>query len=139
MKGIQKISGKKIDEALGKTNRQYLVGNLKEPQILEHINDDEVEIGISYYKEFTTDKPHKHSEVTEYQIILQGKSSIKNLITNEIIELNEGDFYIVHKNTPYAQKSAKNTKILFFKHPGMNDKILVDIDSVTRDWLKQEI
>lgn len=139
MKGIQKISKEKIDEALKLSDRQYLIGNLKVPQILEHIYDNEVEVGISHYKEFTSDKPHKHSDVTEYQMILQGKSYIKNLFTNEIIQLNEGDFYIVHKNTPYAQKSTDNTKILFFKHPGMNDKILVDIDEVTREWLEEEI
>jgi len=139
MEDIQKISKEKIEEALRLSDRQYFVGDLKIPQILEHIYNTEVEVGISHYKEFTSDKPHKHTAVTEYQMVLNGKSSIKNLSTNEIIELNEGDFYVVHKNTPYAQKSIENTKILFFKHPGMNDKINVEIDEITRKWLEEEI
>ncbi|MFE8701776.1 hypothetical protein ACFYKX_14345 [Cytobacillus sp. FJAT-54145] len=139
MNGIQKISKEKIDEALKMNDRQYLIGNLKVPQFLEHIHDNEVEVGISHYKKFTSDTPHKHSDVTEYQMILQGKSYIKDLFTSEITQLNEGDFYIVHKNTPYAQKSAANTRILFFKHPGINDKFLVDYDEVTKEWLEKEI
>jgi mannose-6-phosphate isomerase-like protein (cupin superfamily) len=137
--GIQKISSEKINDALSKSERQYLIGNLKVPQILEHIHDDDVEVGISHYKKFTMDKPHIHSIVTEYQIILHGKSHLKNLLTNEIIELNEGDFYVVRKNTPYAQKSAENTKILFFKNPSINDKTIVEIDEVTQKWLEEEI
>jgi mannose-6-phosphate isomerase-like protein (cupin superfamily) len=139
MNSIQKISKEKMEEALKVSERQYLIGDLKVPQILEHIYDNEVEVGISHYKKFTSDRPHKHSDVTEYQMILHGKSYIKNLLTNEIIHLNEGDFYVVRKNTPYAQKSAENTKILFFKHPGMNDKINVDIDEITHKWLAEEI
>lgn len=137
MEDIQKISKDKIEVALKESDRQYLVGDLQIPQILEHINDNEVEVGISHYKKFTSDKPHKHTEVTEYQMVLKGKSSIKSLLTNEVMELNEGDFYVVPKNTPYAQKSIEDTKILFFKHPGKNDKILVEIDEVTRKWLEE--
>ena len=139
MSNIKKISKETLDEVLQYNERQYLVGNLKVPQMLQHIHDNNVEVGISHYKQFTADKPHIHREVTEYQMILQGYSEIKNLLTGEVMELNEGDFYIVQKETPYAQKSATNTKILFFKYPSINDKKIIEINKETEEWLNDEI
>ncbi len=133
--GIQKISSSAILQALEKNSRQYLAGDLKQPQEIQHIHDEAVEAGISFYKTFTADKPHIHSTVTEYQYVLEGSSQIKDLQTKEIIKLAAGDFYIVKANTPYAQKSMPNTKILFFKNPGVNDKIPVEIDEATKEWL----
>ncbi|KAB7665278.1 cupin [Bacillus sp. B1-b2] len=139
MGDIKKISKETLDNVLKNNERQYLVGNLKSPQMLPHIHDNNVEVGISHYKDFTADKPHIHKEVTEYQMILQGRSEIKNLLTEEVIKLHEGDFYIVNKETPYAQKSAANTKIIFFKYPSLNDKQVIEIDAATEFWLKIEI
>lgn len=136
---IKKINSEKINQSLIHNDRQYLVGNLKGIQALQHIHDDNIEVGISLYKEFKADIPHIHSEVTEYQFILDGYSEIKNLITNEVIQLNEGDFYIVYKGTPYAQKSSENTKIIFFKYPGINDKKIIEVDEETKEWLEIEI
>jgi mannose-6-phosphate isomerase-like protein (cupin superfamily) len=137
MEKIKRISAGTISTALEKTFRQYLVGNLKQPQEIEHIHDDHVEVGISFYEKFTSDKPHFHTTVSEYQYVLQGSTCVKNLITSEILRLGEGDFYIIRPDTPYAQKSMPNTKILFFKYPGMNDKKLVDIDRDTEEWLRK--
>lgn len=139
MSGIEKISKTKIDKSLDENVRQYLVGNLAFPQQLQHIQDENIEVGISHYKSFTADIPHVHTEVTEYQMILAGVSIIKDLMTGNLIELQEGDFYVVHKNTPYAQKSSAGTKILFFKHPGMNDKVPVEINALCEEWLKEKI
>jgi mannose-6-phosphate isomerase-like protein (cupin superfamily) len=135
MAGIQKIAAAALSEALETTSRQYLVGNLQKPQLLEHIHDEQVEVGVSFYKEFTADQPHYHPTVSEYQYVIEGSSYIKNLQTNEIIKLEAGDFYIVKANTPYAQKNMPNTKILFFKHPGLNDKIPVEVDKETEIWM----
>jgi mannose-6-phosphate isomerase-like protein (cupin superfamily) len=135
MEEIKKISAGTISAALEKNFRQYLVGDLKHPQEIEHIYDEEVEVGISHYKNFTADKPHIHTTVSEYQYVLQGSTMVKNLITNEVTSLGAGDFYKISSGTPYAQKSMPDTKILFFKHPGLNDKKLVDIDKTTEDWL----
>ncbi|SHG91339.1 cupin domain-containing protein [Ornithinibacillus halophilus] len=135
MSGIKKITSKEISESLEGTNRQYLVGNLKKPQLLKHIFDENIEVGISHYKTFTADEPHFHSTVTEYQYVINGSSKIKNLLTNEIIDLEAGDFYIVNTKTPYAQKSMPDTKILFFKHPGINDKVPIEVDQHTINWL----
>ncbi len=135
--GIKKISAQKISQALEMSSRQYLAGNLKKPQEIDHIQDENVEVGISHYQTFTADTPHYHTHVTEYQMVLEGRTKIKDLHTKEITQLEEGDFYIVKAETPYAQKSQADTKIIFFKYPGMNDKVLVEIDAETLEWLKK--
>ncbi|QTC40423.1 cupin domain-containing protein [Bacillus sp. V3] len=137
MTEIKKISSSAISKALETAFRQYLVGDLKQPQELGHIYDEDIEVGISFYKEFTADKPHFHTDVTEYQYMIQGSTRVKNLETDEVIKLEEGDFYVIKAGTPYAQKSMPNTKILFFKYPGMNDKRLVDVDEKTKEWLRE--
>lgn len=135
MSGIKRISKDELEKTLSNNNRQYLVGDLKLPQELQHIHDGNVGVGISHYKSFTSDLPHIHPKVTEYQLMLQGYSEIKNLITNEITKLYAGDFFLVENGTPYAQKLEEDTKIMFMKHPGMNDKELVEINEETKQWL----
>lgn len=43
------IRKEKIEKALQSTTRQYFIGNLKLPQLIEHIQDKAIEIGISAY------------------------------------------------------------------------------------------
>ena len=68
------IRGNDLDKALESAYRVYLCGDLKKPQDLKWIHDENVEMGISYYKEFTADQPHYHLHATEYNFILEGKS-----------------------------------------------------------------
>jgi len=138
-KGIELIRSDELDVHLEDEERQYLVGDLKLPQRLAHIKDDNVEVGISYYKEFKADEPHVHLVTTEYQYMLEGYSEFLNLETNEVTRLYAGDFFIVHKNTRYVQKSSKGTKILFFKTPSGNDKEYVTVSEKIKKWLHVEI
>ena len=139
MAGIEKISRDDIEQHVTAEGRQYLVGNLQLPQPLLHLHDEDVEVGISVYKEFTADKPHIHPITTEYQMVLHGYSEIKDLHRNEVTKLFAGDFFIVRRGTAYAQKSQANTRILFFKYPSGNDKTLVEIDEETKVWLRTKI
>ena len=131
------IRKKQIDEALDKEYRQYLCGHLTRPQpFLENLESD-IEVGISYYKEFTADIPHVHPVCEEHTYVLSG--SIRMLILDgEKVELqfNEGDFFILPPNTPYASKSIAGTKVMFIKAPGTNDKTLIEVDEETMQWLK---
>ncbi len=135
-KKVEVIKNAEISQALGQRYRQYLTGHLENPQPeLQHIDDD-IEVGISNYEQFTADTPHVHPKCTEHVYVLQGSLKMRILETGEEILLNQGDFLVLRPNTPYATKNAPNTKILFIKHTATNDKTLVDIDDETREWLK---
>ena len=133
---IEAIRKGELDSALKLEYRQYLTGHLQRPQVhLKHIEDD-IEVGVSYYREFTADTPHVHPIATEYGYILQGTLRLQLLDgSHQEYEFYEGDFFLLRPNTPYATKSMAGTKILFMKSPGVNDKTLVNITEETEKWL----
>ena len=130
------LSGKEISQALQKAYRVYLCGDLSNPQEeLSWIYDNQLEIGISYYKGFTADKPHFHEIATEYNYILKGSS--KFYVVNEEKEyvFQHGSLFVVPPNTMYASKHLADTQVLFVKSPGGNDKRLIDIHPELKIWL----
>ena len=133
---LEYITNDSLNEALNKEYRQYLAGRLsREQKHLKHIDDD-IEIGVSLYKEFTADKPHMHPVATEHGYVLQGSVKVKLLDgSGREYQFNEGDFFVLRTGIGYATKNAKNTKVLFIKSPGINDKTLVKIDTETKKWL----
>ena len=133
---FQIIRGADIDHALSKEYRQYLTGHLQRPQVhLPHIDDD-IEIGISHYQEFTADKPHVHPTATEHSYILQG--SLKVLLLEEHpqeYQFNAGDFFVLKPGIGYATKNAPGTTVLFVKSPGINDKTEIPLTDTLAQWL----
>ena len=135
---VMYIRQKAISDALRKEYRQYLTGNLlKEQKYLKHI-EEELEIGISYYQEFTADIPHNHPKVTEHGLVLKGSIKMKILDGSEqILQFDEGDFFVVPAGVAHATKNDEETKVLFIKSPGGNDKTPVEVDEQTREWLSK--
>lgn len=112
-----------IDQALQSNTRQYLVGNLKLPQLLEHIQDDAIEIGISAYPKEKTESAHWHPIQKEFQYVLSGRTVYTNVVTGEKYEYQTGDFYAIYPEICYQQVCQPGTKILFIKIPSINDKV----------------
>jgi 8-oxo-dGTP diphosphatase len=133
-KGFYSISNEQLVNTFKSTSRQYLVGNLKLPQIIEHLHDENIEIGITEYKEFKYEMPHYHTKATEYQYMLEGMTEYIDVDTNEKVVYRKGDFYAIHPYTKYAQRSKAGTKIIFIKSPGLNDKVSIDETDETLKW-----
>lgn len=53
------ICSNEIDKAFVKEERQYLTGNLKLPQVLNFIKDNNVEIGMSRYKDYKIERRNR--------------------------------------------------------------------------------
>ncbi len=124
--------------ALNKTYRQYLAGRLEAPQPYLPCIDDDIEVGISYYRKFTADKPHMHPVAMEHGYILSGKLRLMLLDgTHETFEFGKGDFFVIPTGTAYAVKNAPRTKVLFIKSPGGNDKQLVEVTPEVQEWLSK--
>ncbi len=134
MKRIEIVSGQSIESALCSSKRQYIVGELALPQELEYLRDPHVEAGITEYKEYTIEKPHYHTKTTEYIYVLAGESKYINVNTREETFVRQGDFYLIHPGITYAQKSKAGLKLLFFKYPSGNDKIVVEDDGSLECW-----
>lgn len=122
-KKIIKMTNSDIGGALLSNKRQYLVGRLGLPQMLEHVDDPDVEIGISQYEEETYEAPHWHPIQTEYNYVLAGSTTYTEIIGGTTYHFSSGDFYAISPRTCYEQQAAPGTKILFIKKPSVNDKI----------------
>lgn len=134
MGNIIKINNQDIEKVLKGVSRQYLAGNLKRPQELEFVKDERLEIGITDYDGYTTEIVHYHTEAVEYQYMLSGWTKYMDVDTGDEYEFKKGDFYCIEKNTTYAQKSKKGTRILFIKVPSINDKHVVETSEVIKTW-----
>ena len=134
MQHFEILSENEIKAALHNSSRQYLAGELALPQMLSYIHDKDVEAGITSYKKFTIEQPHRHLRTSEYMYMLSGESIYLNLTTGEEHHLKQGDFFVIRKGIVYAQKSKAGTKILFFKYPGGNDKVSVTTAQDLSSW-----
>lgn len=137
MSSFEIIKSKEIDKAFESETRQYITGKLSLPQALNYLEDENVEIGISRYKEYKIEKPHYHTEVSEYHIILEGETKYVNVTENEEYIFKKGDFYIIRPNTIYIQKSTAGTELMFIKVPGKNDKINCELNDKMKVWFNE--
>lgn len=133
---ISCISASDIEAAMKNSMRQYFTGDLKLPQTLEFLFDSEVESGISAYPSYRWEAAHYHTRANEYCYMIEGETRYVNLASNEEYTFRKGDFYILHHDTPYLQKSLPGCRLLFFKIPGLNDKVLVPMTEKMKDWCK---
>lgn len=131
------IYSEEIDKAFESEQRQYLTGNLKLPQVLTNIKDENVEIGISRYKEYNVEQPHYHTHVSEYHIIISGETKYVNITENKEYVFKKGDFYVIRPNTIYIQKSIEETEIMFIKVPGINDKVKCNVNEKIEKWFEE--
>lgn len=133
------IKNEDIRLSLEDKTRQYFAGNLKKPQILDFIKNDEVEIGITSYKTHSREIPHRHTIAIEYQYVINGRTQYMDLDTEEIYDFSRGDFFAIYPGTTYAQKSKPNTEILFIKVPSINDKRIMETNDIVEKWLSEKL
>src|SRR5947209_2028714 len=128
MPKILKISSTEINNALRDTTRQYLTGDLQNPQHLQHVPSTLIEIGITRYgEEGGTEATHTHKQAFEFQYMTSGVTAYLDTVTGEECIFRKGDFYVIEPGVVYAQKSGPGTEILFIKVPPGNDKIPIEM------------
>lgn len=138
-KKIESINNKDIESSLTDNTRQYFAGHLSKPQNLEYIDDEQIEIGITSYSDFTCEKPHYHTQATEYQYMISGMTEYLDVETNAEYKFQKGDFYKIPTGLKYAQKSKPGTNILFIKTPPGNDKQDLEISKKVAEWLSSKV
>ena len=136
---IEFIRKSEVDQSLLYTTRQYFVGDLQRPQILQFIKSSDLEVGITSYRDYSLEPPHRHSVATEYQYVVSGCTQYMDVESKEVFQFSQGDFYVIHSGTAYAQRSAPDTRILFIKVPSTNDKEIVAIEKDVQEWLATKL
>jgi len=136
---FKKLHQDNIEAALSASNRQYLVGHLQKPQLLHHIENQDIEFGISSYTEATWEPAHSHTQAREFQYMLRGMTEYVDLITGEVHRFSTGDFYVIDPGTKYLQRIKRDTRILFVKLPAGNDKVEEHPSEELLEWAKQKL
>lgn len=134
-----KLDAKEIEHSLNDATRQYLVGHLGRPQKLEHLDTEDLEIGITSYRDFRSEEPHVHATAVEYQYVLSGWTQYLDVESGEEFNFKTGDFYAIYPGTSYAQKSKPGTRILFIKVPSINDKERIAPSEVVAKWIGERL
>ncbi len=133
--GFKRLNAGDLDRALSVSPRQYLVGRLTRPQEITEMVDDRIEVGLSRYPSASTEQPHRHTHVTEYQYVISGLTEYLDVATHEVHRFAAGDFYATSPETSYAQRIKAGTLILFIKVPGQNDKVPLEASPTVRAWM----
>ena len=131
---IDFLRQEEISEAFRGNTRQYFTGDLQLPQQLRFLYDADVESGISSYPEYRWEAPHYHTVTSEYCYLLDGETKYIDLETQIEYHFKQGDFYILRRGVPYLQKCRSGCRLLFFKVPGINDKVTVELTEPMRRW-----
>lgn len=137
--GFKRIKNTAIESSLASIDRQYLLGRLGRPQELQHIDDEDIEIGISDYKEARYEDAHSHVRAKEYQYMLKGMTEYKDLNTGEVHRFVSGDFYAIYPETKYLQRVKQDTRILFIKYPAGNDKVEESVTQTDKEWAESPL
>lgn len=134
------IPAQELNAVLKTSSRIYLSGDLKNPQTgLRPLTSTAVEMGVSQYDAFSSDTPHMHLSNIELNYVVEGETHLFDIERNTVWELPAGSVFILEPNTPYATKHKGGTKVVFFKSPGGNDKMPVEVTSEVQQWLNQTI
>lgn len=131
------LIGKDLQKALSSGNRVYLCGDGKESQEIPEIPDDNLEMGINHYDQFTAIPPHYHLRATEYKYVLQGSCKVWMVEEQKEYVMEAASFFVIPPMTPFAWKHAPGTRILFVKNPASYDRREVEPDETVREWMKE--
>jgi hypothetical protein len=132
------IEGSDIDRALGTAGRVYLTGHLGRPQPqFDHIGSlpDPTEAGITRYSSLTVDQPHVHELNTDFTYVVRGTFAVRIIPTGEVRVLGEGGLCVIEPGFSHVCIAHPGTQVLFFKVPGGNDKVPVQLDLASREWI----
>lgn len=135
--GMQSIHGNEIAAALQRNYRVYLCGDksMIQPE-LAYLPDEQLEIGISDYAEYTADLPHVHTRNHEYNFVVCGCTKVLELDTGEEREFEAGSLYVFSPNTRHVCKHTAGTKEFFVKCPKGNDKMPVEVTEAIAEWMR---
>jgi hypothetical protein len=133
------VEGDDVDRALGSAGRVYLAGHLGRPQPqFDHIGElpDPTEVGVTRYFSLTVDQPHVHELNTDFTYVVRGTFAVRIIPTGEVRVLGEGGLCVIEPGLAHVCIAHPGTQVLFFKVPGGNDKVPVQLDQASREWVE---
>lgn len=134
------VEGGDVDRALSQAGRVYLAGHLVHPQPqFDHISSlpDPTEVGVTRYSSLTVDQPHVHELNTDFTYVVRGTFAVRIIPTGEVRVLEEGGLCVIEPGLAHVCIAHPDTQVLFLKVPGGNDKVPVELDRASCEWVER--
>ena len=131
-----------IDAVLGSAGRVYLTGHLERPQAsFPHISTlaSAVELGITRHDVPAAEQPHLHERNTDIMVVQRGSYAVRILSTGASRVMGAGDVCVLEPNVPHVCVASAGSQVMFFKTPGGNDKVPVELDPPSAAWVEQQL
>ena len=136
------VDGGQVEKVLEEVGRAYLVGHLSRFQPgLNHVGNlaSPIEVGVSKYDNPTIDQPHLHQWNTDITVVLDGMFAVRIIATGETQIVKPGGACVIEPGCAHVCVASANTRVLFVKSPGGNDKQLVKLDEASRRWAENAL
>ena len=100
----------------------FLAGNLKQPATYPFIREDRVEFIACSYQTGDDGLPHWHANVTEYELVLEGRLGYVEMETDREVWATAGDFLCVPAGTCVKRFVPGPTRTIAIKVPSSPEK-----------------
>lgn len=101
----------------------YLVGNLQKPVPHPYVVDQRLEFVLCNYESGDQGIRHWHRELTEYTFVIQGRLSYMDIVSEQVYDLESGDFFVIPAGQCMSLTIDRPTTALTIKVPSILDKV----------------
>jgi len=105
----------------------FLVGNLPRRPSYPFVNDPRLEIILCHYQAGDDGEYHWHRDITEYDLIIEGKIGYKNMEDGKTKWYEPGDLCVIEPGICVKRLVEKPSRSVTVKVPSLaDDKIICD-------------
>ena len=102
----------------------YLTGDLQRPPPNPFARDGRVEMVLCFYEEGDDAPFHWHSEVTEYDLVIEGELAFVNAADGETLSYGPGDLCVIPAGTCINRLVRRPARTVTMKVPSLShDKV----------------
>jgi mannose-6-phosphate isomerase-like protein (cupin superfamily) len=119
------IRAAEYGDAFARDPHVFLVGDLRRPALHPFWRDSRVEVVLCRYEPGDDGAPHWHADVTEYELVLEGRVGYVRSEDGETLWLSPGDLHTVPAGVCVQRLVATAARTLAVKVPARPaDKVL---------------
>lgn len=102
----------------------FLVGDLRRPNPHPFVRDSRIEWILCFYQPGDDGIPHWHTEVTEYETVLEGQIGYFEAATGETNWFQRGDFSIIPAGVCVKRIVPEHARTVAVKVPSSDERVV---------------
>lgn len=123
---IRRISSDDYADHGSDLKHVFLVGDLKKPTPHPFVRDTRVELIACFYDTGDDGRFHWHPEVTEYELVLDGKVGYLDVASGDTLWYRPGDLSVIPAGLCVKRVVPRSSRTLAVKVPSHDEKVHCD-------------